>query len=135
VARVPGIFIFNYKKRRESLFILGKSMARFIIFLLFLHGLVAPQEVRIWPQHEVKVTLKLVQVYVTDNKGNPVKDLAKEDFIVYDNGLRQKITEFERHLLEFPAEIKEEVVETPLPSREPLLSRQFSFSLILLSIT
>jgi hypothetical protein len=110
-------------------------MARFIIFLLFLHGLVAPQEVIIRPQHEVKVTLKLVQVYVTDNKGNPVKDLEKEDFIVYDNGLRQKITEFERHLLEFPAEIKEEVVETPLPSREPLLSRQFSFSLILLSIT
>jgi len=126
VARVPGIFIFNYKKRRESLFIFGKSMARFITFLSFLHGLVVPQEVRIWPQHEVKVTLKLIQVYVTDNKGNPVKDLEKEDFIVYDNGLRQKITEFERHLLEFPAEIREEVVETPLPSREPLLSRQFS---------
>jgi len=77
------------KKRRESLFILGKSMARFIIFLLFLHGLVVPQEVIIRPQHEVKAILKLIQVYVTDNKSNPVKDLEKEDFIVYDNGLKQ----------------------------------------------
>jgi len=38
-------------------------------------------------QHEVSVTLKLIQVYVTDKKGKPVQDLEKADFIVYDNGL------------------------------------------------
>ncbi len=48
-------------------------------------------------QYEVAVTLKLIQVYVTDKKGNPVMDLAKDDFSVFDNGRPVTITEFERH--------------------------------------
>jgi hypothetical protein len=44
-------------------------------------ALVAQQE-QAQLQHEVKVTLKLVQVYVTDKKGNPVVDLTKDDFLV-----------------------------------------------------
>ena len=83
------------------------------------------QEIKFHPQYEVKVTLKLIQVYVTDKAGNPVMDLNKEDFIVYDNGKRQKITEFERHLIEFPAEAREEIAETPVPSGYQLLPRQF----------
>jgi len=50
-------------------------------------------------KHEVKVTLKLIQVYVADKKGNPVKNLKKEDFIVTDNGAAKPITEFEQHTL------------------------------------
>jgi len=50
-------------------------------------------------QHEVAVTLKLVQVFVTDKKGNPVIDLTKDDFILYDSGKLKKITDFEKHLL------------------------------------
>jgi len=50
-------------------------------------------------KHEVKVTLKLIQVYVADKKGNPVKDLKKEDFIITDNGIAKTITEFEQHTL------------------------------------
>jgi len=46
---------------------------------------------------EVTVTLKLVQIYVTDNKGNPVTDLTKEDFELQDNGKSQEITDFEKH--------------------------------------
>lgn len=53
-------------------------------------------------QHEVQVTLKLVQVYVTDKKGNPVTDLEKEDFDLYENGERKIITEFEKHVLSMP---------------------------------
>lgn len=49
-------------------------------------------------QHEVTVTLKLVQVYVIDKKGLPVTDLEKDDFELYDNGKRQFITDFEKHL-------------------------------------
>ncbi|MCK4818298.1 hypothetical protein KA005_21185, partial [bacterium] len=30
-------------------------------------------------QYRVMVVLKLVQVYVTDNKGNPITDLTKDD--------------------------------------------------------
>jgi VWFA-related protein len=48
-------------------------------------------------QYEVAVTLKLIQVYVTDKKGTPVTDLAPDDFSVFDNGRPVTITEFERH--------------------------------------
>ena len=58
--------------------------------------------------HEVVVTLKLVQVHVTDKQGNPVTDLNQSDFILYDNGRLQKITEFERHALLQPKEIIQE---------------------------
>jgi len=75
-------------------------------------------------QHEVTVTLKLVQVYVTDKNGNPVTDLTKDDFILYDNGKFQTITDFEKHLL-FKREkkVKEEIAETELPPPEDVSSR------------
>jgi VWFA-related protein len=79
-------------------------------------------------KHEVKVTLKLVQVYVTDKKGNPVLDLSKDDFVVYDEGRAQTLTEFERHVLRLPSENEEappEVVETPAPPSRELMSRKF----------
>jgi VWFA-related protein len=50
-------------------------------------------------QHDVTVTLKLVQIYVTDAEGRPVTDLSREDFVLFDNGMRQEITDFEKHLL------------------------------------
>jgi hypothetical protein len=62
-------------------------------------------------QHEVAVTLKLVQIYVIDMEGNPVTDLEISDFILYDNGKLKTITEFERHLLSLPWE-KEEGVKS-----------------------
>jgi len=80
-------------------------------------------------QHEVAVTLKLVQVYVTDKKGTPVVNLNKEDFIIYDNGKKQPITEFERHILLLPypkTEIQPEVIqESPIPPSRELMSRKF----------
>lgn len=59
------------------------------------------------PKHEISVTLKLIQVYVTDSKGNPLTDLEKQDFEVYDNGQKKNLTEFEKHLQSFllPAEV------------------------------
>ena len=53
-------------------------------------------------QHEVTVTLKLIQVYVTDKKGNPITDLTKSDFVLHDNGKLEKITDFEKHFLSLP---------------------------------
>jgi VWFA-related protein len=80
-------------------------------------------------QHEVTVTLKLVQVYVTDKKGNPVKDLEKGDFIIYDNRKKQSITEFEKHILRLPSaetEVRPEVIqESPLPKPRELMGRKF----------
>jgi VWFA-related protein len=72
--------------------------------------------------------VKLIQVYVTDKKGNPVLDLTKDDFIVFDEGQRQALTEFERHVLTLPAEKEKapaEVMETPAPPARDLMPRKF----------
>jgi VWFA-related protein len=78
-------------------------------------------------QYEVRVTLKLIQVIVTDKKGNPVTDLRKEDFVLSDNGQEMKLTEFEKHMLSLPsagAPPEEHVAATPLPAPR-LLNRKF----------
>ena len=70
-------------------------------------------------QYEVTVVLKLVQVYVTDKKGNPVIDLTRDDFILYDNGKFQTITDFEKHILAQPRKSIEEKVEEKTKEAEP----------------
>lgn len=55
-------------------------------------------------QYKVSVGLKLITVYVTDKKGNPVEDLTLEDFMATDNGQPVKLTAFEKHLLKAPLE-------------------------------
>lgn len=79
-------------------------------------------------QHQATVTLKLIQVIVTDKKGNPITDLGKEDFTVSDNGEEKKITEFERHSLSVPAS-ETPAVERKATSSAPtsLLGRKFFF--------
>jgi len=85
-------------------------------------------------QHEAAVTLKLIQVYVTDKEGNPVTDLKKEDFVLWDNKEQQEITDFETHFFVFPkkvpvsaqaAEIQEEAV--PPPTQAPMNRKFFIF--------
>ena len=75
-------------------------------------------------KHQVTVVLKLIQVYVTDREGNPITDLEKSDFILYDKGKLQTITDFESHIFRADKKIEEEkpaiVQETP-----PLLNRKF----------
>jgi VWFA-related protein len=77
-------------------------------------------------QHEVSVTLKLIQAHVTDKAGRPVSGLKKEDFVLTDAGRRQTITEFEEHALTLATPRKEmRVAETPLPDAPRLLGRKF----------
>lgn len=86
-------------------------------------------------QHEVSVSLKLIQVYVTDRKGKPIPDLIKDDFVVRDNGKEIKLTEFERHILEsvpagqkrLAAETKLELKATPLPPAVRMNRKLFLF--------
>ena len=51
------------------------------------------------PQYDTAAVIKLVAVRVLDQDGRPVTDLKKENFILYDNGKKQIITEFEVHTL------------------------------------
>ena len=79
-------------------------------------------------QHEVSVTLKLIQVYVTDKKGNPAVDLTKEDFFIWDNGKKKQITDFEKHVLTVPVvgiAKAETVREKDAPVDAPKLNRKF----------
>ena len=71
-------------------------------------------------QHEVTVTMKLVQVYVTDKNGNPLMDLSKDDFILYDNGKLQTITDFEKHILAQPSKKVTKEVKEAEPSQIPM---------------
>jgi len=84
-------------------------------------------------QVEVSVTLKLIQVYVTDKKGKPVQDFEKTDFVVYDNGQKKEITEFEKHILTKPAAkaepqpADEKIFQTPLlpADKVTVMTRKF----------
>ena len=100
------------------------------------HGISTAQEaVRLQKplEHQVVVTLKLIQVYVTDIKGAPVQDLKKEDFVVFDNGREMTLTEFEKHILEAsarkpkPQPPEEKIAPTPVPpaDRVTAMSRKF----------
>jgi len=82
-------------------------------------------------QHEVSVTLKLIQVYVTDKKGKAVQDLQKSDFLVSDNGQLKDITEFEKHILAVPAAKTgppaptETIIPTAVPASPRAMRRKF----------
>jgi VWFA-related protein len=77
--------------------------------------------------HEVSVTLKLVQVYVTDKKGNPARDLERSDFILYDNGTLQEITDFEKHFLYVPESEPDKSRQSPPPQVPSIMNRKFFF--------
>ena len=97
-------------------------------------GQVQPQQPAAKPlQYEVSVALKLIHVYVTDKKGNPVKDLAVGDFTIMDNGQPVTVTDFERHVLEAAAapeaaDVPPAAVEEKVPPQAPAVppsSRKF----------
>ena len=97
-------------------------------------GQAQPQQPAAKPlQYEVSVALKLIHVYVTDKKGNPVKDLAIGDFTVTDDGQPVTVTDFEKHVLEAAAvpgatEVPPAAVEEKVPTQAPAVppsSRKF----------
>lgn len=74
--------------------------------------------------YEVTVALKLVQIFVTDKNGNPVTDLTKDEFILYDNGKLQTITDFEKHISAKPDKKVEETLEdVKLPPPQKIQTR------------
>jgi VWFA-related protein len=113
---------------KYSLFLAGGVLTVSLIFFPNDRAEAQVQQQQTQLKHEVKVTLKLVQVYVTDKKGNPALDLKKDDFVIYDEGQKQALTEFERHVLRLPGEKKEarpEAMETPVPPVRELMPRKF----------
>ena len=81
-------------------------------------------------KHEVTVTLKLIQVYVMDMEGNPIIDLNKSGFILYDNGKPMEITEFEGHFSLKPKEkFEEERKPSPIQKKPSKMNRKIFFLL------
>jgi len=86
-------------------------------------------------QHDVSVTLKLIQIYVTDGKGNPVAGLSRSDFELFDDGERVEITDFENHVSvtdapKDPAAAEAPIRDNPNPlptTAAPLMARKFLF--------
>ncbi len=76
------------------------------IIINFSVFLFLPNQKQTQLRHEVVVTLKLVQVYVTDRKGNPIFGLKKDDFLIFDEGQNKSISAFEEHAI-FPQPKKE----------------------------
>jgi VWFA-related protein len=80
-------------------------------------------------QHEVSVTVKLIQVSVMDKRGQPVMDLKPEEFEVTDNGRVVRIDHFEKHVFGGPDEVRPAVAavaETAIPPARPSrLNRKF----------
>ncbi len=74
--------------------------------------------------YEVTVTLKLIQVYVTDKSGIPVTDLGADDFEIYDKGQLKTISDFERHLPRIPS-FEIEGSKVPVGTSAPKLNRKF----------
>ncbi|HSA96245.1 MAG TPA: VWA domain-containing protein [Acidobacteriota bacterium] len=107
------------------------------IVLAGLAGQDRPQTIQPPIQHQVTVTLKLIQVFVADSAGKPALDLEKSDFVLYDNGKLQPITDFEKHVLALPVAARAEAAPAaPMPGvaakasdgeSEALLSRKFIF--------
>jgi VWFA-related protein len=73
-----------------------KKIISLITFSLFLGTSLSAQEIK----HDVSVTLKLIQVYVTDSRDKPVTDLNLDEFVITDNKEPYRITEFERYVLD-----------------------------------
>jgi VWFA-related protein len=79
-------------------------------------------------RHEVSVTLKLIQVYVTDKQGNPVMDLGKSDFALFDNDKSQQTTEFEKHVIPSSPEKIEPPSVSETMNRKFILFFDFAFN-------
>lgn len=97
--------------------------------LIFVFGLTAtaqtPLPTPTPPDDEVvKISTTLIQVdvTVTDSKGKIVKDLEAEDFEIYENGEKQKITNFSfvSSVRETPETVKNpnEKIAVPVPTAE-----------------
>ncbi|MBN1273427.1 MAG: VWA domain-containing protein, partial [Candidatus Aminicenantes bacterium] len=77
-------------------------------------------------RHEVAVTLKLIQVYVTDKSGSPVTGLGVEEFELFDNGKRVPITAFEEYDFSYPpAEADQRKKKEDLPAYKEKMNRKF----------
>jgi VWFA-related protein len=77
------------------------------------------------PRHDASAVVKLVPVRVLDQNGRPVMGLTRDDFVLHDNNVLQKITEFEVHSFAPPAGAVEKIKETLAATSFQATGRKF----------
>ena len=81
---------------------------------------------------KTKVHLVLVDVVVTNNKGEPVSGLRTEDFEVLEDGKPQTISTFEEHRGAAPTQIKLPPMPPNVYTNFPLVEKADSLNVLLL---
>jgi VWFA-related protein len=84
------------------------SLALFLLTITTLYSQTANTSNPIAPTFQSKVHVVLVDVTVTDNKGQPVTGLQKDDFKILEEGKPQTIASFEEHKGVPPSEAAEQ---------------------------
>jgi VWFA-related protein len=108
--------------------LLSAVVSAILLFCLYGRAQQSPQQPPL--KYEVSVALKLIQVYVTDKSGAPIRDLTRDEFKLTDNGKPVTISAFEKHDL---AAAPKAGVEAPgpepasvlVPTEIPVLNRKF----------
>jgi len=114
------------RRRVIARVLLSAVVSAILLFCLNGRAQQSPQQPPL--KYEVSVTLKLIQVYVTNKSGQPVRDLTKEEFRLTDNGQPVTLSAFEKHDL---AAAPTAGVEAPepatvlAPTEIPALGRRF----------
>jgi VWFA-related protein len=77
------------------------------------------------PRYDAAAVVKLVPIRVLDQNGRPVMGLTRDDFVLHDNNVLQKITEFEVHSFGPPAGAVEKIKETLAATSFQATGRKF----------
>ena len=91
-----------------------------LVFFSLLYGLQKKEKLSKPLEHVVTVELVVVEVFVTDKKGNFVDNLTKDDFEIYEDGKKVKIEYFavetpEKEILR--EEVPKKIIERKIPKR------------------
>ncbi len=129
---MPGTIVRHGVLHRSARSAAALSVSVLIVLFLVRAGAVSARPQQALPpakplRYDVAVTLKLIQVYVTDKNGKPVRDLTREDFSLFDSGRPVALTAFEKH--DFSGAPAAEAAPAPAPAAEqatpPALNRKF----------
>ncbi len=92
----------------------------------------APNKAGSLPTLKTRVRLVLVDVVVTDNKGDPVTGLHKDDFEISEDGATQKISTFEEHHGAPPTQVKLPPMPPNVYTNFPVMQKADSINILLM---
>jgi len=94
---VKKFFLLKSKKKRSDF--LEMKLTRFVLLLIYISGLIVNLSAQTDKKDDdevIRVDTQLVDVpiVVTDKSGKPILDLKQTNFIIYEDGKKQEVSEF-----------------------------------------